>query len=81
MDEVSPTADRLTVLRLSGTPADWAQGSLAIARDDADGQLPQPPSRGSYRLDDEYVTMARRTTSRCSKAGVQLPTVLNKALR
>jgi hypothetical protein len=41
-----------------GIPTDWAQESFRIAKDDAYGQLPEPNSHGSFRLDDDYVTTA-----------------------
>jgi hypothetical protein len=64
-----------------GTPADWAMETFAVARDDAYGQLPPPTWRGSYRLDNGYVTMAIRDISiQLSRAGVRLAVVLNRAL-
>ena len=41
-----------------GSPADWATEAFYIAKSDAYGQLPDPSSRGSYRLSDDYVTTA-----------------------
>jgi S1/P1 Nuclease len=64
-----------------GGPADWAQESFALARDDAYGQLPQPTARGSIRLSDDYVTMATQdVATQLGKAGVRLAMVLNQAL-
>ena len=49
---------------------------------DAYGLLPEPSSRGSYRLSDEYITTATDDVAQqLSKAGVRLAFVLNKALR
>jgi hypothetical protein len=43
--------------------------------------LPEPSSRGSYRLTDEYITTATDDVAQqLSKAGVRLAFVLNKAL-
>jgi S1/P1 Nuclease len=65
----------------AGEPADWAQESLQIAKDDAYGQLPEPNSHGSFRLTDDYVTMATQDVSlQLSKAGVRLAFILNRAL-
>jgi hypothetical protein len=64
-----------------GGPADWAQESFALARDDAYGQLPQPTAHGSIRLSDDYVTMATQdVATQLGKAGVRLAMVLNQAL-
>ena len=66
----------------AGGPADWAQESFKIAKDDAFGQLPEPNSRGSFRLSDEYVTMAvSDVEAQLGKAGFQLAQILNQALR
>ena len=66
----------------AGSPADWAQESFKIAKDDAYGQLPSPNTRGSYRLTDDYVTTATNDVSlQLSKAGVRLAKILNQALR
>jgi hypothetical protein len=66
----------------TGEPSDWAQESFQIAKDDAYGQLPPPNARGSYRLTDEYVTMATQDVSlQLSRAGVRLALILNRALR
>ncbi len=65
----------------AGEPADWAQESWQIAKNDAYGQLPAPSTRGSYRLPDEYVAMAAQDVSlQLSKGGVRLAFILNKAL-
>jgi S1/P1 Nuclease len=64
-----------------GEPSDWALESFKVARDDAYGQLPQPTTRGSFRLADIYIDMATRdVATQLSKAGVRLAWVLNKAL-
>jgi hypothetical protein len=66
----------------SGKPSDWANESFQIAKADAYGQLPTPSGRNSYRLDDDYVTMATQDVSlQLSKAGVRLAFVLNQALK
>ena len=66
----------------AGAPSDWAQESSQIAKDDAYGQLPDPGSRNSYRLSDDYVTMATQDVAlQLSKAGVRLAFILNQALQ
>jgi hypothetical protein len=64
-----------------GTPSDWATETFKVAKEDAYGQLPPPSSRGSFRLSDDYITMATQdVATQLSKAGVRLAVVLNKAL-
>lgn len=64
-----------------GTPADWAQDSFQIARSDSYGQLPEPSAHGTYRLTDEYISMATQDVAvQLSKAGVRLAFILNKSL-
>jgi hypothetical protein len=64
-----------------GNPSSWAMESFRVAKDDAYGQLPPPNARGSFRLPDAYIAMARRDVAmQLSKAGVRLAAVLNKAL-
>ncbi len=66
----------------SGKPADWANETFFVAKADAYGQLPEPSSRGSYRLSDDYVTTATDDVAQqLSKAGVRLAFILNSALR
>src|SRR5258708_21254804 len=66
----------------AGSPTDWAQESFKVAKADAYGLLPEPSSRGSYRLTDEYITTATDDVAQqLSKAGVRLAFVLNNALR
>jgi hypothetical protein len=66
----------------AGGPADWAQESFKVATSDTYGQLPEPNARGSFRLSDDYVTMATDDVSlQLSKAGVRLAFILNQALR
>jgi hypothetical protein len=65
----------------AGKPSDWAKESFQVAKADTYGLLPEPSSRGSYRLSDEYVTTATDDVARqLSRAGVRLAFVLNKAL-
>jgi hypothetical protein len=65
-----------------GNLADWAQESFGVAKNDAYGQLPDPNSRGSFRLSDDYVTTATQDAAlQSSRAGVRLAFVLNDALR
>jgi len=65
----------------AGTIADWAQDTFQSSKDDAYGQLPEPNSRGSFRLSDDYVSMATQDVSvQLSKAGVRLAFLLNNAL-
>jgi hypothetical protein len=62
-----------------GSVADWAMDSFGLAKDDAYGRLPTPNARGSYRLTDDYVAMAKRDVAmQLSKAGVRLAFMLNK---
>jgi hypothetical protein len=64
-----------------GDAAEWAVDSFRIAKADAYGRLPAPNTRGSYRLPDEYVAMAKRDVAmQLTKAGVRLAWVLNRAL-
>jgi hypothetical protein len=66
----------------TGTASDWAQETFKLAKTDAYGQLPEPNSKGSFRLTDDYVTMATNDVAiQLSKAGVRLAFVLNQALR
>lgn len=66
----------------SGTPADWAKESFAIAKVDAYGPLPTPTSPHHYTLPKSYVTNAKGVVAQqLSKAGVRLAFVLNKALQ
>jgi hypothetical protein len=54
-----------------GTVSDWAMESFQVAKKDAYGQLPEPNSRGSFRLSDDYVTTATNVVAaQLSKAGV-----------
>jgi hypothetical protein len=66
----------------AGEAADWAMKSFNVANEDTYGQLPEPTSRGSFRLSDDYVTTATQDVAlQLSKAGVRLAFVLNNALR
>jgi hypothetical protein len=66
----------------AGKPADWAQEAFQIAKDDTYGELPTPNARHTFRLTDDYVTMATQDVSlQLSKAGVRLAFILNQALR
>jgi hypothetical protein len=61
-------------------PSDWAQETFTVAKDDAYGQLPEPSARGSFRLSDDYISMATQgVATQLSKAGVRLAFILNKA--
>ena len=76
-------AGAVVARRLSewGKPTDWAKESFQVAKDDTYGQLPEPSTRGAYRLSDEYITTATDDVARqLSRAGVRLAFVLNKAL-
>jgi hypothetical protein len=65
-----------------GSPADWAMESFKVAKADTYGLLPEPSSRGSYRLTDKYITTATDDVAlQLSRAGVRLAFVLNKAFR
>ncbi len=64
-----------------GSPADWAWEAFYFAKIDAYGHLPEPSSRGSYRLGDDYVKTATDDVAvQLSRAGVRLAFVLNRAL-
>ena len=65
-----------------GTPLDWAMESFQVAKKDAYGQLPDPSSKGVYRLDDDYMATATQDVAiQLSKGGgVRLAFILNKAL-
>jgi hypothetical protein len=64
-----------------GTVSDWAMESFRVAKDDAYGQLPAATAHGSYRLTDDYISMATQDVAvQLSKAGVRLAFVLNQAL-
>jgi hypothetical protein len=64
-----------------GGPGDWAQESFQIAKDDAYGQLPQPNTKGTYRLTDDYVSMGTQdVATQLTKGGVRLAFILNQAL-
>ena len=66
----------------SGTTADWALESFAVARDHAYGTLPAPSSGHHYEASAAYVGDAKRVVAeQLSKAGVRLAYVLNGALR
>jgi len=65
-----------------GLPADWAQESFQIARDDAYGRLPQSNAHRVYVLADDYLSMAIQDVAlQLSKVGVRLTFILNNALR
>jgi len=62
-------------------PSDWAMESFRVARDDAYGRLPQPNARGTMRLSETYILMAKRDVAiQLSKAGVRLALLLNEVL-
>ncbi|MGC4061116.1 MAG: S1/P1 nuclease [Aquabacterium sp.] len=64
-----------------GKPADWAQESFQLARDEAYGKLPAPQANGAYVLDSGYVDNAEQVVrQQLSRAGVRLAMVLNQAL-
>jgi hypothetical protein len=64
-----------------GTPSDWAMESFQVAKNDAYGQLPDPSSKGVYRLDDDYMATATQDVAiQLSKGGVRLAFILNKVL-
>ena len=66
-----------------GSPSDWAQESFQLASSDAYGDQPAPSGAHgtSYRLSDEYVTLATNDVSmQLSKVGVRLAMMLNQAL-
>ncbi len=66
----------------AGTPAEWATEAFYVAKADAYGKLPAPSVGGSYRLSDDYVSMAAADVARqLSRAGMRLAFVLNNALR
>jgi hypothetical protein len=65
----------------SGSAADWALETYAIAKQHAYGLLPVPDSPNHYELSAAYVDDATVVTrDQLSKAGVRLAVVLNRAL-
>ena len=65
----------------SGTPADWAMESFALAREDAFGLLPQPGDQGTYALPPAYMDQAVKDVAlQLSRAGVRLAFILNQIL-
>jgi hypothetical protein len=65
----------------SGTPADWAMETFALARSDVYGLLPRPDEQGKYSLPPAFVEQAVRDVAlQLSRAGVRLAFVLNQAL-
>jgi nuclease S1 len=66
----------------SGTAADWANESFAIAKAHTYGLLPAPTAPNQYTLPDSYVSDATAVVAeQLSKAGVRLAFVLNNALQ
>src|SRR5215467_9074671 len=64
----------------AGEVVDWAMESFNVAMEDAYGQLPEPNSRGSFRLSEDYVATATQDVAeQLSKAGVRLAFILNNA--
>jgi hypothetical protein len=65
----------------TGTAAEWALETYAIAKQHAYGMLPAPDSPNHYELSAAYVDDATLVTrEQLSKAGVRLAMVLNRAL-
>lgn len=65
----------------TGTAADWAMESFAIAKGHTYGLLPATSQPNQYQLSAAYVTDATAVTQeQLSKAGVRLAFVLNQAL-
>jgi hypothetical protein len=65
----------------TGTAADWALETYAIAKRHTYGLLPSPDSPDHYTLSAAYVDDATLVTrEQLSKAGVRLATMLNRAL-
>ena len=66
----------------AGKPSDWANETFDTSKKDAYGQLPTPNASGSFRLTDDYVTMATQDVAiQLSKAGVRLAFILNQSLK
>jgi nuclease S1 len=66
----------------SGTAADWANESFAVAKVNAYGPLPTPTSPHNYILPKAYVSNAKGVVAtQLSKAGVRLAFVLNNCLQ
>ena len=66
----------------SGTAADWAKESFAVAKVNAYGPLPTPTSPHNYILPKAYVANAKGVVAaQLSKAGVRLAFVLNNCLQ
>jgi len=65
----------------SGTPADWAMETFALARRDAYGLLPRPGDQSTYTLSPAYTKQAEQDVAlQLSRAGIRLAFVLNQAL-
>ena len=65
----------------TGTAADWAGESFAVAKDHSYGLLPVADSPNHYQLSAAYVSDATIVTrEQLSKAGVRLAFLLNRAL-
>ena len=55
--------------------------TFALAKTDVYGQLPKPNQHRSYRLSEDYLSMATKDAAiQLSKAGVRLAFILNQAL-
>jgi hypothetical protein len=66
----------------TGTAADWAAETFAVAKDHSYGLLPVGDEPNHYQLSAAYVADAITVTQQqLSKAGVRLAFVLNQALR
>ena len=66
----------------SGTAADWAKESFAVAKVNAYGPLPTPTSPHNYILPKAYVSNSKGVVAtQLSKAGVRLAFVLNNCLQ
>jgi hypothetical protein len=67
----------------SGSPADWARQSFALARLQAYGELPPAdPRRLEVPLDARYEADARASVAlQLQRAGLRLARLLNEALR
>lgn len=64
-----------------GRPQDWALESFGLAQRVAYGELPEPTTRGRYRLSARYLRDSRAVVAlQLSRAGVRLAWLLERAL-
>jgi hypothetical protein len=66
---------------VTNNPGRLGLGVTKMARNDAYGQLPEAETRGTYRLTDDYISIATQDAAvQLSKGGVRPADILNKVL-